>query len=235
MKSFFLVIHLVSAILKCAIFPVLPVKLRKKLVQRWCIRLLRILKVKVVIHGDPSTLFGSQPYLLVANHISWLDIHIINSIRPVIFVAKADVSKWPIFGYLANMLGTIFLKREKLSDIKRVIQLMKDKFANQEVVAIFPEGTSSDGKAVLPFKSNLFESAHQAHVDVLPITIQYTENNQYSDRAAFIGDMELIDSIKNILKTDHLVVHVHLSDKLPAHLTRQELASQAHQLVASKA
>jgi 1-acyl-sn-glycerol-3-phosphate acyltransferase len=235
MKPFFLVIHLVSAILKCAIFPVLPGKLRKKLVQRWCIRLLRILKVKVVIHGDPSTLFGSQPYLLVANHISWLDIHIINSIRPVIFVAKADVSKWPIFGYLASMLGTIFLKREKLSDIKRVIQLMKDKFANQEVVAIFPEGTSSDGKAVLPFKSNLFESAHQAHVDVLPITIQYTENNQYSDRAAFIGDMELIDSIKNILKTDHLVVHVHLSDKLPAHLTRQELASQAHQLVASKA
>ena len=235
MKPFFLVIHLVSAILKCAIFPVLPGKLRKKLVQRWCIRLLRILKVKVVIHGDPSTLFGSQPYLLVANHISWLDIHIINSIRPVIFVAKADVSKWPIFGYLASMLGTIFLKREKLSDIKRVIQLMKDKFANQEVVAIFPEGTSSDGKAVLPFKSNLFESAHQAHVDVLPITIQYTENNQYSDRAAFIGDMELIDSIKNILKTDHLEVHIHLSEKLPAHLTRQELASQAHQLVASKA
>ena len=235
MKPFFLVIHLVSAILKCAIFPVLPVKLRKKLVQRWCIRLLRILKVKVVIHGDPSTLFGAQPYLLVANHISWLDIHIINSIRPVIFVAKADVSKWPIFGYLASMLGTIFLKREKLSDIKRVIQLMKDKFYNQEVVAIFPEGTSSDGKEVLPFKSNLFESAHQAHVDVLPITIQYKENGRYSNRAAFIGDMELIDSIKNILKTDHLVVHIHLSDKLPAHLTRQELASQAHQLVASKA
>ena len=234
MKTFFLVIHLLSAILKCAIFPVLPHKLRKKLVQRWCIRLLRILKVRVIIHGDSSTLLGSHPYLLVANHISWLDIHIINSIRPVIFVAKADVSKWPIFGYLASMLGTIFLKREKLSDIKRVIQVMRDKFAKQEVVAIFPEGTSSDGKAVLPFKANLFESAHQAHVDVLPITIQYKENDRYSDRAAFIGDMELIDSIKNILKTDHLVVHIHLLEKLPAHLTRQELASQAHQLVASK-
>ncbi len=234
MKSFFLLIHLVSAILKCAIFPVLPIKWRKKMVQSWCIRLLKILKVKVIIHGDPSTLFGAQPYLLVANHISWLDIHIINSIRPVIFVAKADVSKWPIFGYLASMLGTIFLKREKLSDIKRVIQLMKDKFANQEVVAIFPEGTSSDGKAVLPFKSNLFESAHQAHVDVLPITIQYKENGQYSDRAAFIGDMELMDSIKNILNSDSLVVHIHLSDKLPAHLTRQEMASQAYQQVASK-
>jgi 1-acyl-sn-glycerol-3-phosphate acyltransferase len=70
-----------------------------------------------MIHGDSTVLFGAKPYLLVANHISWLDIHIINSIRPVIFVAKADVSKWPIFGYLASMLGTIFLKREKLSDI----------------------------------------------------------------------------------------------------------------------
>ena len=235
MKPFFLVIHLVSAILKCAVFPVLPIKLRKKMVQHWCIRLLRILKVKVIIHGDPSTLLGTKPYLLVSNHISWLDIHIINSIRPVIFVAKADVSKWPIFGYLASMLGTIFLKREKLSDIKRVIQLMKDKLANQEVVAIFPEGTSSDGKSVLPFKSNLFESAHQAHVDVLPITIQYKENGQYSNRAAFIGDMELIDSIKNILKSNHLVVHVHLSDSLSGRLTRQELASRAHQMVALKA
>jgi 1-acyl-sn-glycerol-3-phosphate acyltransferase len=235
MKPFSLVIHLVSAILKCAVFPVLPIKLRKKMVQHWCIRLLRILKVKVIIHGDPSTLLGTKPYLLVSNHISWLDIHIINSIRPVIFVAKADVSKWPIFGYLASMLGTIFLKREKLSDIKRVIQLMKDKLANQEVVAIFPEGTSSDGKSVLPFKSNLFESAHQAHVDVLPITIQYKENGQYSNRAAFIGDMELIDSIKNILKSNHLVVHVHLSDSLSGHLTRQELASRAHQMVALKA
>jgi 1-acyl-sn-glycerol-3-phosphate acyltransferase len=235
MKPFFLVIHLVSAILKCAVFPVLPIKLRKKMVQHWCIRLLRILKVKVIIHGDPSTLLGTKPYLLVSNHISWLDIHIINSIRPVIFVAKADVSKWPIFGYLASMLGTIFLKREKLSDIKRVIQLMKDKLANQEVVAIFPEGTSSDGKSVLPFKSNLFESAHQAHVDVLPITIQYKESGQHSNRAAFIGDMELIDSIKNILKSNHLVVHVHLSDSLSGHLTRQELASRAHQMVALKA
>jgi 1-acyl-sn-glycerol-3-phosphate acyltransferase len=235
MKPFFLVIHLVSAILKCAVFPVLPIKLRKKMVQHWCIRLLRILKVKVIIHGDPSTLLGTKPYLLVSNHISWLDIHIINSIRPVIFVAKADVSKWPIFGYLASMLGTIFLKREKLSDIKRVIQLMKDKLANQEVVAIFPEGTSSDGKSVLPFKSNLFESAHQAGVNVLPITIQYKENGQYSNRAAFIGDMELIDSIKNILKSNHLVVHVHLSDSLSGHLTRQELASRAHQMVALKA
>ena len=235
MKSFFLVFHLLLAILKCAIFPLLPTKVRKKMVQSWCIRLLRILKVKVIIQGDPSILFGTKPYLLVANHISWLDIHIINSIRPVIFVAKADVSKWPIFGYLASMLGTIFLKREKLSDIKRVIQLMKEKLINQEIVAIFPEGTSTDGKSVLPFKSNLFESAHQAQVDVLPITIQYKENNEYSNRAAFIGDMELIDSIKNILKSNHLVVHVHLSDGLPSHLSRQELATQAHQLVASKA
>jgi 1-acyl-sn-glycerol-3-phosphate acyltransferase len=115
------------------------------------------------------------------------------------------------------------------------IQLMKDKFVNQEVVAIFPEGTSSDGKEVLPFKSNLFESAHQAGVNVLPITIQYKENNEYSNRAAFIGDMELIDSIKNILKSNHLVVHIHLSDTLPSHLSRQELASQAHCLVVSNA
>ena len=234
MKTFLLVIHLLSAISQCAVFPILPRKWRKKMVQQWCIGLLRILKVKVIIHGDSSSLLGSQPYLLVANHISWLDIHIINSIRPVIFVAKADVSKWPIFGYLASMLGTIFIQREKLSDIKRVIHLMKEKLTHQEVVAIFPEGTSTDGKTVLPFKSNLFEPAHQAHVDVLPIAIQYQEKGQYSDRAAFIGDMELIDSIKNILNTNDLEAHIYLSEKLSAHLTRQELASQAHQLVASK-
>ena len=171
MKFLFLVIHLFSAILKCAIFPLLPLKMRKKMVQSWCIRLLRILKVKAVIHGNLSILLGAKPYLLVANHISWLDIHIINSIRPVIFVAKADVSKWPIFGYLASMLGTIFLKREKLSDIKRVIQLMKEKLSHQEVVAIFPEGTSSDGKSVLPFKSNLFEALYACSAKFLYVII----------------------------------------------------------------
>ena len=119
----------------------------------WAIYLLKILRIKVFIHGDLAYLMNHHSFLLVSNHISWLDIHVLNAIRPVTFVAKADVSSWPIFGYLAQIIGTIFIKRERLSDIKKVIQAIKKEIKSLGVVAIFPEGTSSDGQQILPFNS----------------------------------------------------------------------------------
>ncbi len=234
MKRFLLIGHILSALLQCLVFPLISQSLRRYLVQKWAIHLLKILRVKVVIHGNVEELFQKKPYLLVANHISWLDIHVLNSVRPVIFVAKSDVSSWPIFGYLAKILGTIFLNREKLSDIKRVLNEMTHKFQKSEVVAIFPEGTSTDGRQVQTFKSNLFEAAVRSQVDVLPVLIQYKEQNQYSDRAAFIGDMGLLDSIQKILLSNHLEAHLYLAGTITDQAPRQELAVKAQQAIVAK-
>jgi 1-acyl-sn-glycerol-3-phosphate acyltransferase len=231
MKPFLLALHVASALIQILFFAFLNKKIRQKLIRSWANRLLIILQVKVVVSGGVPEILRSNNYLIVSNHISWLDIHVINSIRAQVFVAKSDVADWPIFGWIAKMIGTIFIQREKLSDLKRVIQLIKSRLNDGDSVCIFPEGTSSDGKSVLEFRSNLFEAVANSDHLILPIAIQYREHQQYSDRAAFIGDMGLLDSIKKILKSRVLEAHIVINEPLSTNGTRQGMALQARQSI----
>lgn len=231
MKKPLLCLHVVSALFQAIFFPLLPIRTRKYLVQQWAQYLLKILQVKVVIRGDAGYLKDKTSFLLVSNHISWLDIHVLNAIRPVTFVAKADVSSWPVFGYLAKILGTIFLKREKLSDIKRVIHAMRVTIQSSGVVAIFPEGTSSDGRQVLPFKSNLFQSAVDANCAVLPVKLMYQEQGEWTDRVAFIGDMTLMQSIRRVLSSKHIEVVIQVHEPLTDHSTRYAFCNRAYEVI----
>lgn len=231
MKAFFLILHVIGALIQILFFVFLSQKKRKNMIQTWSKYLLQILQVKVVITGPSQYLLSSNNYLIVSNHISWLDIHVINSLRAQVFVAKSDVSSWPIFGWIAKMIGTIFIQREKLSDLKRVIQVIKSRLNNGDSVCIFPEGTSSDGKSVLEFRSNLFEAVANSHHRILPIAIQYREHYEYSDRAAFIGEMGLLDSIKRILQSEVLEAHIVIAEPLSANATRQSMAFQARQAI----
>lgn len=235
MKKLFICIHVISGLLQTIFFPLMPGRCRKYLIKKWAILLLKILCIRVRVCGDME-IFNKRPaFLLVSNHISWLDIHVINSIAPVIFVAKADVLGWPAFGFLAKMLGTIFLKREKISDIKRVINLMKNEILRSEVVAVFPEGTSSDGVHVLPFKSNLFQAAIDAKCDVVPVRISYKEGDSHTVKVAFTGDMTLIDSINNVLSAKDIEAVVSILPPLESIQPRQALSCEAHRLISQVA
>ena len=231
MKPLLLILHVLSALIQLLFFLFLSPKIRANLIQAWSRQLLKILKIKVVIHGDQTFINSQQGYLLVSNHISWLDIHVINAMKPVVFVAKADVANWPIFGWIAKMIGTIFVKREKLSDLKRVIKEMKLKLQAQQPVCIFPEGTSSDGRQLLAFRSNLFEAVAHSETMILPMALSYQENQKYSDRTAFIGDMGLIDSIKLIMQSDQIVAHIEVCAPQLAQDSRQKTADQARQAI----
>ena len=231
MKQLLLCLHIVSALLQALLFPLMPIKWRRYLVKIWAKNLLKILRVKVTVHGQGAYLMNRHSFLLVSNHISWLDIHVLNAIRPVTFVAKADVSSWPIFGYLAKIIGTIFLRREKLSDIKKVIHAIKKEIKSLGIVAIFPEGTSSGGQSVLPFKSNLFQSAVDAKCDVLPVRLMYQECGKYTDKVAFIGDMTLIDSIKNVLSSNSIHVIVDVREPLIPNVNRYDLCARAYESI----
>ena len=231
MKVFLLIVHILSACIQCLILPFLPYTLRSKLIHIWSSTLLRIFKIRITIHGDRELLNDRQSALIVSNHVSWIDIHVVNTVSPVIFVAKSDVAKWPIFGWIARRIGTIFIVREKISDIKRVLNLMAQYLVSRKMVCIFPEGTSTDGKTVLNFRSNLFQAAIQSKTRVIPICIAYKEKGRYSDVTAFIGEMGLIDSIKKMLKSSDMEVHVHILEPLSDIDSRQELADRAHQLI----
>jgi len=113
MKVFLLIGHILSACVQCLIIPFLPYSLRSKYIQSWSRTLLSIFNIRLTIHGNHELLNNRQSALIVSNHISWIDIHVINTVSPAIFVAKSDVAKWPIFGWIARRIGTIFIVREK--------------------------------------------------------------------------------------------------------------------------
>ncbi|WP_415836363.1 lysophospholipid acyltransferase family protein [Polynucleobacter arcticus] len=176
-------------------------------IQEWSRYLLKIFNIQLVVHD--AHLLEKSPHLIASNHISWLDIHVINAFEPIRFVAKSEVAEWPIFGWMAKQLGTVFIRRDSARHARQVVGQMAD-VLKTESICIFPEGTSTIGELVLPFKPNLFESAIVARVPVFPLAIQYLSEGtkERSQAPAFIGDMGLLGSMSNIIKNRCLVAQI---------------------------
>ena len=230
MKTLKILFHIILVIPLCLFIFVSSKSQQDKVIQFWCRRLLSIFKIEVELIGVRENLFNQKKYLMVSNHISWLDIIVIQSIKPSIFVAKSDVASWPLFGWVARMTGTIFIRRDKVSDIKKALKKMKRRLIKRSV-CIFPEGTSTNGRYVLSFKSNLFQSSIDSNKSILPISISYREANAYTDKVAFIDDMSLIDSIIKIKNGNHIKVIVDVMQPIRPRSNRKELASYAHEMI----
>ncbi len=196
-------------------FPRMSPAGRAAKVQWWSIKVLRLMGVRLVQSGTPRP--GAK--LLVANHISWLDIMAIHSVCPdARFVSKADVRKWPVLGMLVAAAGTLFIERERKRDAVRVVHTMAQSLMDGETVAIFPEGTTSDGRQVLPFHANLLQAAVVSEVPVQSIVLAYSDSSDaVSDAVSFIGETTLIESFWRIACGDGVLVKVRV---LPAHGVR---------------
>jgi 1-acyl-sn-glycerol-3-phosphate acyltransferase len=184
-----------------------------------------------------AKLLGSTPHLIASNHISWLDIHVINAFKPIRFVAKSEVASWPIFGWMAKQLGTVFIRRDSARHARLVVANMADVLKTQSI-CIFPEGTSTIGSTVLPFKSNLFESALVAQTPVCPIAIQYISKitGIRSESPAFVGDMGLLESMSRVIEDRSLLAKITiLAPCFPgssSNLDRKELANTCQESIA---
>jgi 1-acyl-sn-glycerol-3-phosphate acyltransferase len=201
-------LHVVSGLFTLfAIFPWANSESKKRHIQRWSIRLLWIFGIEVAANN--LTILPSNPFLLCSNHISWMDIHVINALYPIRFVAKSEVEGWPVFGWMAKQLGTVFIKRDNSRHAHLVVGGLA-KTLSTESVCIFPEGTSTDGESVRPFKPNLFESAVMAQVPVYSLAIRYLakDTGKRSNVPAFVGDMGLLESMSQILKSRSLIVEL---------------------------
>ena len=188
-------------------FPFVDQVEKNKHIRAWSIRLLNIFGIQLKVI-DQEALPGTS-FLLAANHISWMDIHAINAFKPIRFVAKSDVESWPVFGWMARQLGTVFIKRDNARHGKQVASQVAHVLRN-ESVCIFPEGTSTVGGSVLPFKPNLFESAVIADVPVIALALSYKSaiTGERSEAAAFVGEMGLLESMANILRSPSLIVEL---------------------------
>jgi 1-acyl-sn-glycerol-3-phosphate acyltransferase len=230
MKTLKIIMHILLVVPLCILILVSTKNQQERIIRFWCKRLLSIFEIKVEVTGLGTYLINQKKYLMVANHISWMDIIVIQSIKPCIFVAKSDVASWPLFGWVAQMTGTIFIKRDKVSDIKKALKKMKRRLIKRSV-CIFPEGTSTSGRYLLPFKSNLFQSSIDTNKSILPLCLRYEQNNTYSDKAAFVDDMSLVDSINKIKQEKDIYVIVEVLQPIRPRYNRKELASYTQEMI----
>ncbi len=228
-----LALHLFVGLWKVAVlFPFLGAAGREQRIQRWSKQLVAICGVTVKVDASQQAAPVS-PALVICNHISWLDIFVINSLHPCRFVAKSDIRGWPLIGWLCEHTGTIFIARGKARDVRRIYEGLVKSIHDGERVAFFPEGTTAPQGTVLPFHANLFEAAIEAQVPVQPYAIRYVDadGSLHSD-ADFIGDMSFLDSVIAIMKSGGM--HAELI-RVPAIATegghRRELARDAHDAV----
>ncbi len=191
-----------------ALFPRLSQEQREMRVQAWALQLLALWGIHLKVLGQPVV---SGPALIVSNHISWLDILVIHAARYCRFVSKSDIRGWPIIGALATGAGTLYIERSSRKDALRMVHDMADAMREGDVVAVFPEGTTSDGLALLPFHANLIQSAIAAEVPVQPMSLQFVDarTGELTLAPCYIGDDTLLGSVWRTLTASpiHAVVH----------------------------
>ena len=234
-KSVLMAFHLLLALILCVAMIMLPRNICHTLIQYWAKRLLRILRIKITLSGEVLKFLSKDTYLIVSNHISWLDIPVIFSLKPITFVSASDVKTWPIIGILAKISGAIFVDRNRKSSLVEVIQAMNHHFKNEkQSICIFPEGITSNGYQVLPFKSNLFQSAFESNKLLLPLSIKYKENNVLTNRTSFHGSTTLFQSFKRVTKSNLIEVVVDIGHPVKPTHSRKDLSLKLQEAIALK-
>ena len=220
-------------------FPLSRSQATRNRINHWWSRwVLRLCGVRLRVSGQPlsdelvSTGMtpGRKGRLLLSNHISWLDIFSINAAMPCRFVAKAEIVRWPVIGGMVGHSGTLFIERGKRRAVATVNEAVQGYLRDGESIGIFPEGTTTLGDRLLAFHSNLLAPALQENCPVWPVGLRYTQRGQFSDAAAFVGDMGLAASIANVLVAEDLEIEVAFLPALEAaaYESRHTLARAAH-------
>lgn len=230
-------LHLLRGVVTVALaFPFFSASRRRVAVKRWSQTLLRILGVRVHVHGEPPRRTPGRTVMLVANHVSWLDIVVINSVLPVRFVAKSEVRAWPVIGWLSAKAGTLFIERARRRDTARITRLVSAALHDGDMCAVFPEGTTTDGSRVLPFHSSLLQPALVAGADVHPVALRFERSDgALCTEAAYVGDKTLWDTLRSISGQPVIHAHAWFLDAVPgAGARRRVLAEAAHGAIARR-
>ena len=195
--------------------------------------MLRRLGVEVRVSGTAHP----GAVLMVANHVSWLDIPALHASAPrARFVSKADIAHWPLLGRLARAGGTLFIERERKRDALRVVHEVADALKQADAVAVFPEGTTGAGHEVLPFHANLLQAAIVTATAVQPIALRYSEpGHAVSVAAQYTGDTTLGQSLMKVCRARGLVVEVRFLPAEPVgELDRRALAQRLHDRISDE-
>lgn len=229
-----LALHIGYGLTMAVAYPWFPAGIRRRILQSWSAGLLDIFNVKVDINTD-DPLHGLRSGLIVTNHISWLDVFVLNAIVPMRFVAKSEVRRWPAIGWLCARAQTLFIERGKARAAARMNVQLVELLRHGECLAIFPEGTTTDGAQVAHFHSSLLQPAIDAEAQVHPVAIRYQDGlGARSTAAAYIDELSFGASMWSILSTPELHVRLIASPPLAAcTLDRRSLTHAAREQIAA--
>lgn len=233
---------LVGVLVVSLIFPVGTKHFKLGLIKWWCKHLLDIFNVNVISFGDePPSYKTASNNMIIANHISWIDIHAINSILPLTFIAKSDIKSWPIFGYLASKGNVLFIERGKRHHATRIVDITTRHLKTGDNLCLFPEGTTTDGTEIMPFKGSVIQSAIEAQSTIWPVAIRYPHpDGGINTAVAYAGDTTMAQSIQQLLLQKCPVIELHflapistveISDQ---NINRRDLTSHIQSLISKK-
>jgi len=224
--------HVVAALfLLRFVFPRASLERRRALHAWWSRKIVRILGVEVHIEGPPP----GPGTLVAANHVSWIDVFCVSSVRSTRFIAKSEVRDWPVAGWIAERAGTLFVRRARRRDTARINDIVHAALAQGDCVGLFPEGTTTMGDRLLKFHSSLFEPAVANRASVHPIAIRYEHSDGSLSKAMAYDDLSFMQSLALILRQRHVIARIAFLDVVEVDgLTRREVAAVAQERIASR-
>lgn len=216
------------------VMPALRLLLGKKsaalndaIVVSWNRAVCRILNLRLHIRGRPD----ANARLVVANHISWLDIIALGAQGPCLFIAKREVADWPVLGYLAKRIGTLFVQRGDVAQSAVVAERMVWQLRQGKRIVLFPEGTTSMGNRVLRFHGKLFLPAQRARVRIQAVALRY--EGEAARCAPFVGDDAFLPHLLGILKLDRIDLDLRYCPAVPPGPGPNELAQTTRRQIAT--
>lgn len=215
---------LLGLMIELAMFPLLGHSRREFCIQLWSKSILWVAGVRTTVQGEAP----AGACQIAANHTSWLDILTINSLRASQFVAKAEIRSWPVVGLLVSRAGTHYIERTKRRAVHVVLKGIVEALQNGRTVAVFPEGTTNDGRTLLPFHANLIQAALDASVPLKPLAIRYKNSQgQLSEAVEYVGDTSFVTSFWRVMQIPVIYAELFWGEEIAPQGTRHELCHRA--------
>ncbi|HTT14045.1 MAG TPA: lysophospholipid acyltransferase family protein [Burkholderiaceae bacterium] len=244
LRALILLLHILDGIvISGLLFPTLDQRRRNRIIGAWSRGLVRICGMRLVVTGRPldprlareGVVPGSLGRLVLANHISWIDVFALLGTLPSRFVAKSEIGRWPLVGWLVTLVGTLYIERGRRHAVAAMNQRVSDRLKAGETIVVFGEGTTTYGFELLPFHSNLIAPALEVGCEIWPVALRYTDRGVQTAAAGFVGEMSLVNSLWNILVARDIAVEVACLPSFPAAsgTTRHQLAKVARAAIAN--
>lgn len=226
--------HLLRAVFVAAlVYPFIRRPARRRRLKRWSAQLMHLLAIRLAVTGTPP---GGGAVLIVANHVSWLDIFAINAVQPTRFVAKSEIRRWPVIGWLCARGDTLFIDRARRHHTRDINRAMAEAMQAGDTFAVFPEGSTTHGDILLPFHASLLQPALTCDARVYPVAIRYSRaDGSLCTEADYEGDKSLAASVLQLVSQPRIHLDLHFLPAIEcAGMHRRELADEVAGRIAAR-